>query len=264
MVARLRRTERSRAEYPSAGVPDVFELTVDEERDLLVGRLSQGQVDFCEVLQLDCGALPRLLSERHSYIVLDEEGHHCVRDLETLNGTYVNGNLIPNKLLRLRNDDVLGFGGPDFVIHNRQNVVNPYAYVYENDDSKAPPRPDAKKRVSKVSFQSPTLSMISCEDSGVVCAACGKDIPRDFVCVKAEDMESVAEACYHGTLSCLKSFSATVRLIGIKSHLLGKEHEQAKRLISSLKGQFENSYMTSTAAGRNVLRIVAARAGRYQ
>ena len=127
MVARLIRTDKSRQKYPTSGLPDVIELRVDEETDFLVGSSprAEGEVDFCDVLRLHCRTHPQLLSRKHAYIVLDDEGCHCIRDLDTLNGTYINGNLIPNELVKLKNGDVIGFGGPISVCLNGTSTVNP-------------------------------------------------------------------------------------------------------------------------------------------
>ena len=126
MGARLRRTEESRNKYRAVPVPDVIELSADKDKDLLVGRLplSEGQPKFCDAISMECYVAPRLLSHQHSYIFLDDEGCHCIRDLDTLNGTYVNGNVIPDKNVKLKKGDVIGFGGPRYVTQNRHTVAN--------------------------------------------------------------------------------------------------------------------------------------------
>ena len=134
MRACLRRSTRSLKEHSNNPddricIPNTIELPLDEERDLLVGRLprAEGQPDFCEVVRLDYA----LLSCQHTYVVVDAEGHHCVRDMGTLNGTYVNGRAIPDKLIRLKDGDEIGFGGPRYVRCKGRTVFNPCTYVYE-------------------------------------------------------------------------------------------------------------------------------------
>lgn len=242
MVAYLKRTDRSRKIYPGKDIPDVFELSVDKDRDLLVGRLprAEGQPDFCDVLQLQHVALPQLLSQQHSYIVLDENGCHCVRDLDSVNGTYVNGNLIPNELVKLKNGDVIGFGGPNRVCepNGRSSVVNPYTYVYENDSKDYPLQPKKTTRiVTRTSFQDdfPSLKAVVCQHDEVWCGSCGKHIPKNFVCVNAKDTQGTTDQHYHNSMTCLSSFASTINIVGIDTCSLGEEHAQAKRLINSLR-----------------------------
>lgn len=136
MIARLRRSDLCLKEYSDnpddrIRVPKTIELPLNTERDLLVGRLprAEGQPDFCEVVRLDYV----LLSCQHTYVVLDAEGHHCVRDMGTLNGTYVNGTAIPDKLFQLKEGDEISFGGPMYVRCKGRTVLNPCTYVYEKE-----------------------------------------------------------------------------------------------------------------------------------
>ena len=63
--------------------------------------------------QLDCPRVPSLLSRQHAELILDQEtGVHSVMDKNTLNGTYLNGNLIPRGPCPLQHGDVIAFGGP--------------------------------------------------------------------------------------------------------------------------------------------------------
>lgn len=242
MVARLTRTDQSRKKYPALEIPDVYELRVGEETDLLVGSFprAEHEPNFCDVLRLKCRTHPQLLSRKHSYIILDEEGCHRIRDLDTLNGTYINGNLIPNELIQLKNGDVIGFGGPNAVCLNGTTTVNPYTYVYKNDDKKYPLQYKKETRIpKKLTFQSPFLSTLACGRGGVWCAACGNHIPEKFVCIKARDMiESTTEAHYHSTMSCLSSFATHIRVMGIDDIKLGEENAQVKNLMTSVKEYF--------------------------
>jgi pSer/pThr/pTyr-binding forkhead associated (FHA) protein len=64
------------------------------------------------IVQLDCPRVPSLLSRQHAEIKIDAAGVHSVTDKNTLNGTYLNGNLIPKGPCPLQHGDVIAFGGP--------------------------------------------------------------------------------------------------------------------------------------------------------
>ena len=61
--------------------------------------------------QLESQRAPSLLSRSHCEIVVTGQ-EYSVIDKDTLNGTYLNGNLIPKGSFRLSHDDVLSLGGP--------------------------------------------------------------------------------------------------------------------------------------------------------
>ena len=63
-------------------------------------------------VHLDCPRVPSLLSRDHAQITVDAQGTHFLEDKNTLNGTYLNGNLIPKGPCALQHGDVIAFGGP--------------------------------------------------------------------------------------------------------------------------------------------------------
>ncbi|MBE36368.1 MAG: hypothetical protein CMI16_12570 [Opitutaceae bacterium] len=105
--ARLTRvTVESVPETPT--LPRVIELPPGgDESSVIIGRHRDNDV------QLDCPDVPSLLSREHAEIDFDPHTNtHYLKDNNSLNGTYVNGNLIPPGWLLLNQGDVIGFGGP--------------------------------------------------------------------------------------------------------------------------------------------------------
>lgn len=105
--ARLTRlTIESVPETPT--LPRVIELPPGgDESSVIIGRHRDNDV------QLDCPDVPSLLSREHAEIDFDPHTNtHYLKDNNSLNGTYVNGNLIPPGWLLLDGGDVISFGGP--------------------------------------------------------------------------------------------------------------------------------------------------------
>jgi|TARA_Y100000389_G_scaffold88145_1_gene84609 hypothetical protein len=86
-------------------------------------------------VQLDCPRTPNLLSRKHAEIVCDADGLHYVVDNDTLNGTYLNGNLIPEGPCPLRNGDIIAFGGPANVLRDNRTLSNSLRFEYRRGDS---------------------------------------------------------------------------------------------------------------------------------
>ena len=64
-------------------------------------------------VNLDCASVPALLSRNHAKIDFDPvSGVHTVTDLGSLNGTYLNGNILPTGPYPLQHGDIISFGGP--------------------------------------------------------------------------------------------------------------------------------------------------------
>jgi len=98
---------------------------------LSVGRKST------EDVYLDSPYVPQLMSRYHGILKADINGNHHVVDLDSLNGTYVNGNLItPNKEFKLMTGDIVSYGGPAWVIipagQGGDSTRNPFRFVYTN------------------------------------------------------------------------------------------------------------------------------------
>jgi len=105
--AELRRVSR---EVPcTATLPD--EIRLQQPGDSVEDVLTIGRHRLNSV-QLDCTRVPSLLSRQHAEIKLEPDGVHNVTDKNTLNGTYLNGNLIPKGPCQLQHGDVVAFGGP--------------------------------------------------------------------------------------------------------------------------------------------------------
>jgi len=92
-------------------LPRVIELPpTGDASGVTIGRGRDNDV------QLDCPTIPSLLSREHAEIDYDQHtAAHYLRDNESLNGTYVNGTLIPPGWLLLNQGDVIAFGGPAHV-----------------------------------------------------------------------------------------------------------------------------------------------------
>ena len=105
--AELRRTSREVASTPK--LPNVISLQqpIDSvEHAVTIGRHRANSV------HLDCTHVYYLLSRQHASIKLQPDGVHTVTDNDTVNGTYLNGNLIPLGPCLLEHGDVVAFGGP--------------------------------------------------------------------------------------------------------------------------------------------------------
>ena len=101
----------------SSSLPDCISLQAPGDAKVItVGRHRLNDV------QLDCPRVPSLLSRQHAEIVCDADGLHSVTDKNTLNGTYLNGNLIPDGPCPLRNGDIIAFGGPANVLRDNRTL----------------------------------------------------------------------------------------------------------------------------------------------
>ena len=99
-------------------------------------------------VRLDCAIAPSLLSRRHAEIVFDRAtGAHFVKDKNSLNGTYVNGNLIPPGGTSLNGGDIIGFGGPATVMRDSLSLRNSLRFVYTPDPTRSVPPPISRDRV---------------------------------------------------------------------------------------------------------------------
>ena len=112
-------------------LPDCISLQAsgDTTRVITFGRHRLNDV------QLDCPRTPNLLSRKHAEIVCDADGLHYVVDNDTLNGTYLNGNLIPEGPCPLRNGDIIAFGGPANVLRDNRTLSNSLRFEYRRGDS---------------------------------------------------------------------------------------------------------------------------------
>ena len=106
-------------------LPDLISLQAPgDARVITVGRHRLNEV------QLDCPRVPSLLSRQHVEIVCDVDGLHSVTDKNTLNGTYLNGNLIPDGPCPLRHGDIIAFGGPANVLRDNRTLKNSFRFEY--------------------------------------------------------------------------------------------------------------------------------------
>ena len=104
-------------------LPDLISLQAPgDARVITVGRHRLNEV------QLDCPRVPSLLSRQHAEIVCDADGLHSVTDKNTLNGTYLNGNLIPDGPCPLRHGDIIAFGGPANVLRDNRTLKNSFRF----------------------------------------------------------------------------------------------------------------------------------------
>ena len=114
----------------SSSLPDCISLQAPgDTRVITFGRHRLNDV------QLDCPRTPNLLSRKHAEIVCDVDGLHYVVDNDTLNGTYLNGNLIPEGPCPLRNGDIIAFGGPANVLRDNRTLSNSLRFEYRRGDS---------------------------------------------------------------------------------------------------------------------------------
>jgi len=124
VYAELRRVSRDAPTTKT--LPDKIDLPSPERvgEVLTLGRQRVNDV------QLDCPRVPSLLSRNHAEITVDANGTHFVTDKDTLNGTYLNGNLIPRGPCPLKPGDIIAFGGPANVLRANQTLRNSFRYEY--------------------------------------------------------------------------------------------------------------------------------------
>ena len=91
----------------TSSLPD--EISLPEPGSLRA--LTVGRHAHKNDVMLDCKLVPSLLSRQHAEIHCDTEGVHYVMDKNTLNGTYLNGNLIPTGPVPLKDGDVIALAG---------------------------------------------------------------------------------------------------------------------------------------------------------
>lgn len=101
-------------------LPIMIPLQATSERSVVTFGRQSGNNN----VNLDCAIVQALLSRRHAKIDFDpESGVHTVTDLESLNGTYINGNILPTGPYPLQHGDIISFGGPANVSsHQKKNV----------------------------------------------------------------------------------------------------------------------------------------------
>ena len=119
--------KRLSTEVPSTpSLPD--EISLPEPGSL--NALTFGRHAHQNEVMLDCQRVPSLLSRQHAEIHCDAEGVHYVMDKNTLNGTYLNGNLIPTGPVPLKDGDVVAFGGPANVLRDKKTLKNSFRFKY--------------------------------------------------------------------------------------------------------------------------------------
>ena len=110
----------------TSSLPD--EISLPEPGSL--SALTVGRHAHKNDVMLDCKLVPSLLSRQHAEIHCDTEGVHYVMDKNTLNGTYLNGNLIPTGPVPLKDGDVIAFGGPTNVLRDNMTHKNSFRFIY--------------------------------------------------------------------------------------------------------------------------------------
>ena len=122
--AKLQRLSTDVPATPS--LPD--EISLPEPGSL--SALTFGRHAHKNDVMLDCKLVPSLLSRQHAEIHCDTEGVHYVMDKNTLNGTYLNGNLIPTGPVPLKDGDIIAFGGPAKVLRDNTALENSFRFIY--------------------------------------------------------------------------------------------------------------------------------------
>lgn len=112
-----------------AAQPEVIELpNPSDSAPLIIGRHVVGG----KSISITCPSALNFVSSRHAEMTINADGVHLLKDLDTTNGTYVNGALIstPEKGFSLKNGDVVSFGGPGQVVIDKKIMKNPFRFVY--------------------------------------------------------------------------------------------------------------------------------------
>ena len=122
--AKLQRLSTDVPATPS--LPD--EISLPEPGSL--SSLTVGRHAHKNDVMLDCKLVPSLLSRQHAEIHCDTEGVHYLMDKNTLNGTYLNGNLIPTGPVPLKDGDIIAFGGPTNVLRDNTTLKNSFRFIY--------------------------------------------------------------------------------------------------------------------------------------
>ncbi|KAG1678043.1 hypothetical protein FOA52_000839 [Chlamydomonas sp. UWO 241] len=106
----------------------------------LVGLANQGAVtvgrETDSVLRLDSPEIPFLLSRKHATLQFQPDGRLLLHDLGSTNGTYASrhgallSKLPVDKRWELRDNDTVGFGGPDTILVGGNHVANPFIFKF--------------------------------------------------------------------------------------------------------------------------------------
>ena len=74
-----------------------------------------------------------MVSRKHATLIKDRHTYYLHPISRSTNGTYVNEEKISN-LIELQNDDIIGFGGPQFITMSGKNrpYVNPYVFQFSS------------------------------------------------------------------------------------------------------------------------------------
>lgn len=250
IIAKLERVCRSTEE--TITLPNVIDLPVDEEKDLLIGRFPPGEYkhDLCDTLKLDSLLVPMLLSKMHAYFMMNERGEHFFRDLDSLNGTYLNGNIIPKDMIKLKEGDVIGFGGPSSVSRNGRMMKNPFVYRYtvvgnqtfssEHSGKKRVGVTLSPRHLHSVSANAALVALSRSQKKKTKCESCRRWIPPKVLRIKASEGSNVA--FYHPTIHCLRRFGLSIKMKGVvfSAELNLKKHAQEKRVMNGVVDFFSD------------------------
>jgi pSer/pThr/pTyr-binding forkhead associated (FHA) protein len=252
-------------------LPNVVELPSTGDASVVtIGRHRSNDV------QLDCSIVPSLLSRRHATIEFDEgTGAHALKDNNSLNGTYVNGILIPDGPLLLNQGDIIGFGGPTNVLRNGVSLRNSLCFVYTPDTARVvAPDPEhrviarsrarelaravssvsrhrvitrsrAREAVTDVTPQ-PAVSRLVWKavsrsaDTPTPCHRCRIVIPPKFFRMKRTETFSGVDTdrYFHANYGCLRYFCEEIRDASDVDDLL-ELSEQEKRIANSLRDEIK-------------------------
>lgn len=108
--------------YDLVGIANHGLVTVGRETDSMV--------------RLDSPEIPFLLSRKHATVQFQPDGRLLLHDLGSTNGTYTArpGNVLEklprDKRWELRDNDTVGFGGPDTIVVNGNHVANPFIFRF--------------------------------------------------------------------------------------------------------------------------------------
>lgn len=248
-------------------LPRVIELPPSGDASVVTIGIGRGRDNGA---QLDCPTIPSLLSrEKHAEIDYDQHtAAHYLRDNESLNGTYVNGTLIPPGWLLLNQGDVIAFGGPAHVSRTHpKNCLHPkklfapflpshtltlslrplFLFVSGHEPQQVL-RGDVSLRnpfrfvysadttrvvapVSRLTWKAVSRS----EETPTTCHHCRGVIPANFLRIKRTETLSEVETDrhFHVNYNCSRGFHQEIRNAPVVDDL-PELSDQEKRVVKNL------------------------------
>lgn len=144
--------------FTATSLPSIVDLRARAPRVGDVVVIGRDVSEFGEAgVYVDYVLSQEILSRRHARIKRCEDGVYKLVDLNSTNGTWVNGVLLnPSDEFELVSGTKISFGGPDITCLDAGSHENPYLYVFEDADQ-PPPTPTSTLRAPSAAPTEPPV-----------------------------------------------------------------------------------------------------------